>query len=124
MGYAVYEEPDNKRWAGYGVPAECDFPGCSSRIQRGLDYKCDIIYTFEDVISNGEVIDQIEVETDGCGLFFCQNHLYKHDQHGDLLPKLDIKEWLEFMLKDESWAEWRAENPERVEDMKDRVLWA
>lgn len=123
MGYSVYEEPDKNRWAGYGVPAECDFPGCSAKIHRGLDYKCDIIYRYEDVISNGEVIDQIEVEVDGCGLFFCHNHLYKHDQHENLLPKLDTKEWLEFMLSDESWAEWRKENPERVESMKDRVRW-
>lgn len=121
MGYSVYEEPDKNRWAGYGVPAECDMPGCSAKIFRGLDYKCDTIFRYEDVVDNGEVIDQIEYEDVGCGLFFCHDHLYQTEKHEGILPKLDSKEWVQFMLTDESWAEWRTENPERVVSMKDRI---
>ena len=45
---------------GYGVPAECDEPGCTVRIDRGLDYVCG---------SNPYG------EPHGCGRFFCHDHL-------------------------------------------------
>jgi hypothetical protein len=32
--------------------------------------------------------------------------------------KPDLPEWINFKLTDESWKEWREENPEEVEKMK------
>ncbi len=39
MGYASYEIYRNgeKIQAGYGVEAQCDRPGCSETVARGLD---------------------------------------------------------------------------------------
>lgn len=100
MGYAVYEDSTARdrgveRWAGYGVPAVCDMPGCEVKIDRGMGYRC-------------------EDQEEGCGLQFCNEHL-DHLTHGDnITPKPDTAEWVEWMLTDESWGQWRAENPERV----------
>jgi predicted ribonuclease toxin of YeeF-YezG toxin-antitoxin module len=33
-------------------------------------------------------------------------------------PKPDIKEWVNWKLTDESWQDWRDENPEEVKRMK------
>ena len=46
MGYQVYEDHWAKeygvdRWAGYGVPAVCDFPDCTVKIDGGTDYRCE-----------------------------------------------------------------------------------
>ena len=32
-------------------------------------------------------------------------------------PKLDLPEWIEWKLTDESWQQWRDENPEEVASM-------
>lgn len=99
MGYAVYEDWDARdrgvtRWAGYGVPAICDMPGCDEEIDRGLGCKCE-----------------------RCGLFFCGEHLYLTcpDTHNGLTPKPDTAEWERHMLTDESWQQWRDENPGLVD---------
>ncbi len=35
-------------------------------------------------------------------------------------PKDDIKEWVEFKLTDQSWEEWRKENVEEVNRLKEK----
>jgi hypothetical protein len=35
---------ENGREIGYGVDAECDVPGCTAEIDRGLAYRCGGIY--------------------------------------------------------------------------------
>ena len=111
MGYAVYNR--GGRWAGYGVPAICDHPDCAVEIDRGLAYRC------------GDI-----GEDKGCGLFFCSSHLWIGSGDDDpqmcdrccddkppFDPKSDTAEWVEHMLTDESWDQWRRENPERVAEM-------
>lgn len=103
MGYAVYEDPNAPgRWAGYAVPAECDWPDCHECIDRGLGWKCDEHAEFEG----------------GCGLFFCSRHEHRFDEHAGIEPKPDTAEWMRHMLTDDSWEQWRAEHPERVEAMR------
>jgi hypothetical protein len=110
MGYGVYEDGD--RWAGYMVPAPCDFPGCEVKIDRGLAYKCQLHVVW--------VTDDDEREDEGCGLFFCPDHLY--DKHADdIQARPDSLEWVRWMLSDGSWAPWREEHPDRVELMRARV---
>ena len=91
MGYQVYQDSAARdlgvtRWAGYGVPAVCDQPGCETEIDRGLGYRC------------GDATD------DGCGLSFCSSHLYIGggdpqmcerccDQEQPFTPKPDTAEW-------------------------------
>lgn len=120
MGYQVYEDRAARdlgveRWAGYGVPAVCDHPGCTEEIDRGMSYRC------------GE-----EEGDGGCGLSFCSSHLWIGgsdpqmcercaDEEDAFTPKPDTVEWERHMLTDESWSEWRNEHPEKVEAMRERV---
>lgn len=115
----------DSRWGrdiGYGVPAICDFPGCDQAIDRGLAFVCG------GVPYGGEY---------GCGLFFCDGHMFVvFDAEIDLAyqqcerceqeqppfeAKPDTREWIEWKLTDESWAQWRAENPAKVEAMQEAV---
>lgn len=112
MGYAVYER--DGRDMGYGVPAECDHPRCSERIDRGLAYIC----------GGGPDSDH------GCHLFFCHRHLTFRQPRGldhsielcprcrryraPYQPKPDLVEWMEWKLHDDSWAEWRRQNRDQV----------
>lgn len=115
MGYAVYEDRDARdhgveRWAGYGVPAVCDRPECSATIDRGLAYKCEE-YTIYDIDEESDV--ETETEVEGCGLFFCGEH-EDHSTHEGAMPKPDTAEWNTHVLTDDSWQQWREQNPERV----------
>lgn len=55
-GYGIV----NGREVGYSVQAKCDHEGCKSRIDRGMSYMCG-----NDHYGDG----------DGCGGFFCRDHL-------------------------------------------------
>lgn len=115
MGYGVYH--NNGRWAGYGVPALCDHPDCGADIDRGIAYMC------------GEEPGSEK----GCGLFFCGNHLWISRTDGDpqmcerccnneppFEPTPDTAEWVNHMLTDESWQEWRDRYPDEVERLSAR----
>ncbi|PJK00826.1 hypothetical protein CO641_02320 [Lysobacteraceae bacterium NML91-0213] len=96
MGWSIGYDPRWKRDIGYGVPAFCDQPGCDEEIDRGLGFKCDD-------------------EECGCGKFYCEAHLYDTRPHTHAAPpKREHPSWAEHVLTDESWARWRAENPEGV----------
>ena len=109
MGWAV--GVDRGRDIGYGVPAVCDHPDCNKKIDRGLAYVC-----------GGEPYGG----NAGCGLFFCDEHMWYHDETGIPLcercysekepfePKPDVEEWVRFKLTDPSWVRWRTEHEEEV----------
>ena len=99
----------DSRWnrdIGYGVPAYCDHPKCVALIDRGLSYVC-----------GGEPYGGDR----GCGLYFCSDH-----GGGDVCPrcanykppykrvKPDHPKWVRHKLTDESWQQWRDENPSEV----------
>lgn len=127
MGYAVYEE--DGRWAGYGVPAECDFPSCHAQIDRGLAHKCETYIDYQ-YARDGQPIDppesltsdleEFEVECEGCGLFFCTDH-EPHSDHQNSEPKPDSIEWMRHMLTDSSWKQWRDENRNEAARMTDSL---
>ncbi len=131
MGYAVYEDQPARalgveRWAGYGVPAVCDVAGCKTRIDRGMDYRCETYIVYIDVDTDGNPCaeddpnwaDEVDEEHEGCQLHFCAQH-GDHSVHGDdVTPKPDTSEWIAFMLSDESWADWRTENSEKTKQMR------
>lgn len=108
MGWQIYEDRKGRplRWAGYGVPAYCDHPDCNEKIDRGLAHVC----------------GDTQNEDRGCSLHFCAKHLYLSPKFGQLCercyprvkkpfePKLDHPEWVQHVLTDESWKEWREEN--------------
>jgi len=111
MGYSIGYDTKWKRDIGYGVPAICDHPDCNKEINRGLGHVC-----------GGEPYGGER----GCGLFFCDEHLYVHERLPRLCercaprikspfkPKPDTKEWCEWKLTHESWSRWRADCPEEV----------
>jgi hypothetical protein len=126
MGYGVYN--DGHRWAGYGVPAVCDWDTCMEEIDRGLYFKCEEHGEYEVTETRDpeteELIDVDEkwLDNEGCGYFFCPTHLYETEAHeAHSVEKPDSPEWEIHMLTDESWEQWRTLNPEQVESMKARV---
>lgn len=118
------------RFIGYGVPAYCDHPSCNKEIDRGLSYVC-----------GGEPYGGEE----GCGLHFCEEHLhfyYTEDEelgscnspqlcqrcydakskNKELIlftPKKEHPEWINHLLTDSSWEEWRQKNPDLVKKFKE-----
>lgn len=115
MGWSIGYDNNWKRDIGYGVPCECDYPDCHEEIDRGLSFVCGSDPYGGDY---------------GCGLYFCEEHFQYRKPHyceniiqlcprciayrQPYKPKPDIKEWIEWKLKDESWKEWRDKNPDKV----------
>lgn len=108
MSWAVGYDANWKRDIGYGVPATCDHPECNELIDRGLSYVC-----------GGEPYGG----GNGCGLYFCDKHIYCNgppqcercvNEQPPFVAKPDVAEWVNHKLTDESWAQWRADNPEEV----------
>lgn len=113
MSWAVGYDEKWKRDIGYGVPAVCDHPDCNAEIDRGLSYVC-----------GGEPYGG----EDGCGLYFCSEHLFADGLCGRCMgerspfpAKPDVDAWLKWKLTDESWQAWREENPDEVEAMKRKL---
>lgn len=122
MGWSIGYDSNWKRDIGYGVPAICDLPKCNKEINRGLAFVC-----------GGEPWGGDY----GCGLFFCDEHFsYRHPKGRDrgiqncprciryrppYDAKLDCEEWIKHKLNDESWYEWRKENPKEVKEMVKQI---
>lgn len=133
MGYAIYEV--GQRWGGYGVPSYCEFPSCKKVIDRGMSFAC-----------GGEPFSEM-----GCDRYFCSKHLnyvfwkrdgsdekcdHEEDCDCESFPvckrcadgqisfpyKQEHSKWMKHLLKDESWEQWRKENPEIVETYKNLLL--
>ena len=110
MSWAVGYDSEWKRDIGYGVPSICDHPDCNEEIDRGLGYVCG------NGVYGGE---------DGCGLFFCSKHQVGDHQNCErcaedkepFKPTPDTQEWINWKLTDESWQQWRDENPEEVKKL-------
>lgn len=119
MGWAVGFDSDWQRDIGYGVPAICDHPDCSERIDRGLAFVCAGEEPY-----GGE---------DGCGLYFCGKHLahYREDDGWTSAQcercadgaepfdaKPDVKEWTDHKMTCPTWQQWRDENPDAVKALQ------
>lgn len=111
MGWSIGYDNYWKRDIGYGVPAYCDHPECNEQIDRGLSYVCG------DAPYGGE---------HGCGLYFCSKHQEGEHQNCERCsrwldpfnPKQEHPEWMQWKLTDESWEQWRNENPDEVAKYK------
>jgi len=108
MGWAIGYDDNWERDIGYGVPALCDYPDCSTEINRGLAYVCADQQPY-----GGE---------NGCGLFFCSKHAEPgthqcarcQAEQDPFEAKPDILLWVRWKLVHESWEEWRKESPDQV----------
>jgi len=111
MGWSIGFDNNWNRDVGYGVPATCDHPDCQAKIDRGISHVC-----------GGEP----HGGDDGCGLFFCGDHLTAYrclcDRCGKSKPPFDPKQdhpdWMRWKLTDDSWQQWRDENPDEVAKMQ------
>ena len=106
MGWSLGFDETWDRDIGYGVPAQCDYPGCGSEIDRGLSYVC-----------GGEPYGG----ESGCGLFFCGEHLQGfqpslckrcQEEADPFEPTPDVKQWTDHKATHPSWAVWRLEQAE------------
>lgn len=104
MGWSIGYDENWKRDVGYGVPACCDSPDCFAEINRGLAYVC-----CDSEPYGGER---------GCGLYFCRHHRNwdgrcRRCERGrsPYTAKRDHPDWIRHKATDESWAAWRAEDP-------------
>lgn len=102
MGWSIGYDDNWKRDIGYGVPAFCDHPGCGEEIDRGLGYVCNR--------------EQPYGGDHGCGLFFCGKHRGYKCKHKGFVATPDHPEWIDWKLTDESWEQWRKDNPEWVKE--------
>lgn len=114
MGWSIGYDDNWKRDVGYGVPAYCDHPECNEVIHRGLAYVC-----------GGDIFGGER----GCGLFFCGRHMTCSAFGPQLCDrcarrrkpfdaKQDHPDWINWKLTDESWQQWRDENPDLVGAMR------
>jgi len=118
MGWSIGFDAKWDRDIGYGVPCTCDQPGCDKKIDRGLSYVCGA-----DAYGGDK----------GCGLFFCDTHLYLGFGSDPQMckrccadaapyePKPDIAEWIDWKLTDDSWEQWRLDNPEEVKKLSGTI---
>lgn len=67
MGYAHYTLADGRE-AGYGVSAQCDEPGCTTQIDRGLGYLC-----------GPNPLGHKDDDEAGCGNYYCMDHHGTHE---------------------------------------------
>jgi hypothetical protein len=122
---------------GYGVPATCDYPSCKAVIDRGLSYACGdwpgshddycglffcskhMTYTEKDDSSgeNHQCCDRCAWNIEHADEIENDYKLFKPSYD----PKPDRNVWIRHKLKHHSWAEWRSENPEEVEELQQRL---
>lgn len=114
MSWAVGYDDNWHRDVGYGVPATCDHPGCGAKIDRGLSHIC----------CDGQIFGGEE----GCGLYFCGEHLHVCGCERCLAgqepfdPTPDLREWEIWKLTDYSWQEWRDANPDMVRQLRENMV--
>lgn len=113
MSWAIGFDSNWDRDIGYGVPAKCDHPECGADIDRGLSYVCG---------------NAPQGGNHGCGLYFCADHLrgYRHlcahceaEDGLTFEPTRDTLEWVKHKMTHPSWARYREDNPEWVEQHKE-----
>lgn len=122
MGWSIGFDSNWNRHIGYGVPAQCDHPDCTETIDRGLAYVCGGqpyggehgcgLYFCGEHMHHAPVLDEGEEETDDTEYRQCCERCRDLEPPFDAKP--DIEVWVNHKLTHESWAEWRAENPEWV----------
>ena len=130
MSWAIGYDRNWKRDVGYGVPAKCDHPDCDAQIHRGMAYVCgNDVYggehgcglffcethqTFAYTPEGYELLDDAGNDLP----WMCERCVERHE-HPDrevdpFDAKPDVPEWINWKLTDESWQEWRSENPAEV----------
>lgn len=131
MGWSLGHDDTHDRYIGYGVPAFCDHPDCNEKIDRGLSYVCANqepyggdhgcgLYFCGAHMRNWIPLDPLDADHEGDGVYGCER-CATFDDNGQSAapfdPKPEHPEWVEHLLTDESWAQWRSENPKKVAEL-------
>ena len=131
MWYAVYEVWDRFWW--YGVPAVCEHPWCKKVIDRWMwcacwwmpfsDHGCDryfcekhlryVMYNKNWTILSDDATD--EEYDNATSVNLCKRC---RDNKDPFPYKPEHKKWVKHILNDESWEEWRWNNPEKVKELQ------
>lgn len=136
MSWAIGFSENQNRDVGYAVPAICDHPGCTAEIDRGIAYMCCEIspdhhatcggfycaYHRESYIYGDELDDMDESELEAHNIDKDSDAVAEAIDDGDIVKCLhepiekgkENAAWLEHCLKDETWQDWRNENPAMV----------
>lgn len=99
----IYRDWSADRWAGERIPALCDWPTCTTPIDRGLAHRCS---------THGDDA--------GCDLFFCATHKILTTVHALIRPKPDLGSWERDALTDGAWEQWRQDHPAEAEQLRRR----
>ncbi len=139
MGWSIGFDREWRRDIGYGVPAKCDHPDCDEDIHRGLSYVCGHdpyggdtgcgLYFCSQHLTNvwDDAGDELATDANGNELVqLCERCVQRHENPDDSIgepftPKPDLEIWMIHKLNDESWQQWRAENPGEVEKLRQAV---
>jgi len=96
MGWSDCGKDSKGRPIGYGYNAQCDRPGCNTKIDRGLSYVCGLMHG--------------NYTADGgyfcCESYFCARHLFFPDSQIDL----EIDEEEDYELVEDELQEWLEDN--------------
>lgn len=140
MGYQVFDQniQGQFRLSGYGVPAYCDYPGCSEKIDRGMGYACCGAIHHSDscggfycanhstpIMSENELEDLDEEEKETVLASYGLTEAPLFDENGIAYlcshPPIEFKEhpdWIKHISKDKSWSKFRKEEHENFNALK------
>jgi hypothetical protein len=135
MSWSIGYDDNWKRDIGYGVPSACDYPGCGEEIHRGLAYVCGgdayggergcglffcdehracAADDNEEYASIEDAFEAIEMaHEDGEIVSLCERCRVGADP---FTATPDSAKWIDWKLTDESWGQWRNDNPEWVKE--------
>ena len=118
MNWAVGWDSEHRRHRGYGVPAYCDAwaAGCRVEIDRGFGYVCEGTTCDREGEDGEDGLGCWDLDDLEKNLFLCDEHTCADVDEDNLPP--EHPDWVQHLLTDESWQQWRAENPERVAAMR------
>lgn len=135
MSWVIGFSENQNRDVGYGILAICDHPECTAEIDRGLAYICceDINHNAccgafycaehrENYVYGDEIDDMEDEELEALNIDVESQEVFDAVENGDIVrcrhepiqPNKENAAWLEHVLKDESWSQWREENPAKV----------
>lgn len=135
MGYSLYFSDKNNRFQGYNMHAYCDHPGCKNEIDRGMGYVCcgnqdhenscggfycsehsELCTLITEDEFEGLEDDEVQEQLEHYGLtempVFDEDGYFYHCQHQPIEKDKEHPDWLQHVLTDETWQEWREKEPE------------
>ncbi len=138
MGWSLGYDDNWQRDIGYGVPATCDHPGCTEVIDRGLSHVCGEdpmggeegcgLYFCESHRQWGSrpLVEGGDPDDEELSPELCERCRIRWERRGDFAdpftPSPDHPRWVHHKVYDESWAQWRGENPKEAKELRKQAM--